>query len=180
MKLQEKYHQEIKNKLQQEFKIKNPMLVPKLLKIIINTGLGEALVDHKILDKVALNLAAITGQKPKVTTAKRAISTFKLRAGDKIGLKVTLRGKRMYDFMQKLTSVVLPRLRDFRGLSRKSFDGMGNFNVGLAELTMFPEVDYSQVDKSRGVEITFVTNVKEDKLSMRLLELLGLPFEKTK
>lgn len=178
MNLKTTYNTEIKKALQTGLKITNPMAVPKLIKIVVNVGLGEALLDHKVIDKVAEQLRVITGQKPLVTRAKTSISTFKLRAGDTVGLKVTMRGKRMYDFFEKLTRIVLPRVRDFRGVARSSFDGQGNYNLGLSEQTVFPEIEYSKIDKIRGLEITFVTNAKIDKQGMMLLEKLGMPFVK--
>lgn len=176
--LLEKYRQEIVPKLISQLGIGNRMAVPKLVKIVINCGIGESLKDKKVLEKMALQLAVITGQKPAVTVAKRAISTFKLRAGDQIGLKVTLRGKRMYDFWAKLVGIALPRVRDFRGVSLRGFDGRGNYTLGIAEQTIFPELDYSLVDKVRGFEITFVTSAQNDKEAKELLTLLGMPFAK--
>ena len=156
------------------------MAVPKVVKIVINCGLGEALKDKKIIESVSTQLSIITGQKPQITRAKRAISTFKLRAGDAIGLKATLRGKRMYDFLTKLITIALPRVRDFRGISDRGFDGRGNYTLGIAEQTIFPELDYKLIDKIRGFEITFVTNTRDDTSAKALLELLGLPFAKEK
>lgn len=176
--LLEKYRQEIVPKLISQLGISNRMAVPKLVKIVINCGLGESLKDKKVLEKMAQQLAVITGQKPAVTMAKRAISTFKLRAGDQIGLKVTLRGKRMYDFWAKLVGIALPRVRDFRGVPLGGFDGRGNYTLGIAEQTIFPELDYSLVDKVRGFEITFVTSAQDDKEAKELLTLLGMPFAK--
>lgn len=178
MNLQEKYQKEIVPKLEKELSLPNPMAVPRLTKIVVNCGLGEALKDKKVLDKVASQLAIITGQKPAVSRAKRAISTFKLRAGDAIGLKVTLRGHRMYNFMEKLAAIALPRVRDFRGISAKGFDNHGNYTLGVYEQTIFPELEYSLVDRVRGFEITFVTTATDATSSRRLLEMLGLPFEK--
>lgn len=176
--LYEKYKKEIAPKLATDLGIKNPMAVPRVVKIVINCGLGEAIGDKKVLEKVASQLAVITGQKPAVTRAKRAISTFKLRAGDTIGLKVTLRGGRMYDFLVKFIAIALPRVRDFRGTSRKWFDGNGNYTMGISEQTIFPELPYSLVDKTRGFEITIVTSAKTDKEAEALLTALGMPFEK--
>jgi len=176
--LKTKYQQEILPKLSKELGISNVWAVPRLGKIIINCGLGEALSDKKVLDKMGAQLAVITGQKPAITRAKKAISTFKLRAGEAIGLKVTLRGSRMYDFFTRLTSIALPRVRDFRGVSGKGFDNRGNYTLGIAEQTIFPELDYSLVDKVRGFEITLVTTASTSAEAKRLLELLGLPFEK--
>lgn len=179
MTLQEKYKKEIVPKLTGELGIKNPMAVPKLTKIVLNCGLGEALKDKKALETMSTQLGVITGQKPQLRRAKRAISTFKLRAGDAIGLKVTMRGKRMYDFFTKLTTIVLPRVRDFRGVSVKSFDGKGNYTLGISETTIFSELDYKLVDKPRGLEVVLVTSAANDAHAKRLLELLGMPFEKT-
>lgn len=176
--LQIKYDKEIISTLMKEFKIKNKMAVPKLNKIVVNVGLGEALENKNAIENVSKHLSLITGQKPKVTVSKRSISTFKLRAGVPIGLKVTIRGRRMYDFLLKLTSVVLPRVRDFRGVSPESFDKMGNYSLGFSEQTLFPEISFDQVDKSRGLEITLVTSVSDNKQAYRLLELLGIPFRK--
>lgn len=178
MNLQEKYQKEIVPKLEKELTIANPMAVPRLTKIVINCGLGEALKDKKILEKVSAQLAVISGQKPMVTRAKRAISTFKLRAGDVIGLKVTLRGHRMYDFLEKFIAIALPRVRDFRGIQNNGFDGKGNYTLGISEQTIFPELEYSLVDRVRGFEITFVTTATDDNGAKKLLEMLGLPFEK--
>lgn len=178
MDLQETYKKEIVPKLGKELAVTNPMAVPKLTKIVVNCGLGEALTDKKVLEKVSAQLAVITGQKPMVTRAKRAISTFKLRAGDAIGLKVTLRGRRMYDFLKKLAAIALPRVRDFRGILNKGFDGAGNYTLGISEQTIFPEFEYSMADRVRGFEITFVTTATDDKGAKKLLEMLGLPFEK--
>lgn len=178
MKLKEQYKKEIVQKLASELAIANPMAVPKLVKIVVNCGMGEAMKDKKVLEKMTQQLAVITGQKPSVTRAKRAISTFKLRAGDPIGLKATLRGKRMYDFVTKLIAIALPRVRDFRGVSHRGFDGHGNYTMGIAEQTIFPELEYNLVDKVRGFEITLVTSSDSDEHAKRLLELFGLPFEK--
>lgn len=176
--LEQKYRQEILPKLKAELGIKNPMAVPRLVKIVVNCGLGEALKDRKALEKMAQQLAVITGQKPAVMRAKRAISTFKLRAGDEIGLKVTLRGKRMYNFFTKLVMIALPRLRDFRGVPKRGLDGKGNYTLGISEQTIFPDLEYGLVDKVRGFEITFVTSATDDKAAQKLLTLLGMPFTK--
>lgn len=151
----------------------------KLVKIVVNCGIGrEAVADKKVIETMAAQLAVITGQKPAVTRAKRAISSFKLRAGDAIGLKVTLRGKRMRDFLTRLVSIALPRVRDFRGVAGSGFDGQGNYTMGIAEQTIFPELEYTMVDKTRGFEVTFVTTAVNDREARSLLETLGLPFEK--
>lgn len=178
MNLKTKYQGEIKGMLQKELALANVMEVPKLTKIVINVGLGEALSDSKVLEKVAKQLSQITGQKPAITRAKVSISTFKLRAGDKIGLKATLRGIRMYDFLEKLIRIVFPRVRDFRGIAKNHFDGQGNFNLGITEQTVFSEIEYSQIDKIRGLQITLVTNTKNDAHALLLLQKLGIPFIK--
>ncbi|MFZ5845347.1 MAG: 50S ribosomal protein L5 [Patescibacteria group bacterium] len=176
--LQKKYREEIVPKLMQELGIKNPLAVPRLTKIVVNCGLGESLQDRKVLEKVAQQLAVITGQKPMVTKAKRAISTFKLRAGDEIGLKVTLRGRRMYDFLLKLVALALPRVRDFRGVPLTGFDGRGNYTLGIKEQTIFPDLEYSLVNKVHGFEVTLVTSSGDDRAARALLSLLGMPFVK--
>lgn len=177
--LQHTYTTDIAPKLMKELGMKNPMAVPKLVKIVINSSMGEALRDGKVMEKMSTQLAVIAGQKPVMTRAKRAISSFKLRAGDAIGLKVTLRGKRMFDFLTKLIGIALPRVRDFRGISVRGFDGKGNYTLGIKEQTIFPDLDYSLVDKTRGLEVTFVTTAKQNDYAKKLLTLLGLPFEKS-
>lgn len=154
------------------------MAVPKLVKVIINCGLGEAIKDKKITEKMSAQLSIITGQTPIVTKAKKAISTFKLREGDPIGLKVTLRGKRMWDFVQRLIGVALPRVRDFQGISKHGFDGKGNYTLGIREQSIFPELDYALIDRTRGFEVTCVTTAHDDRSAMKLLETIGFPFEK--
>lgn len=176
--LQEQYKKEIVPKLMSELGIVNPMAVPKLSKIVVNCGLGEALKDKKILEKMSAQLAIITGQKPQIRTAQRAIATFKLRAGDAIGLRITLRGSRMYDFFTRLVTIALPRVRDFRGIPVKGFDGNGNYTLGISEQTIFPELPFSMVDKTRGFEMTFVTTANTNEASKALLTLLGMPFVK--
>lgn len=156
----------------------NIMAQPKIIKINVNIGLKEAANDKGVLDKVAQQLADITGQKAKVTRAKKSIANFKLREGAPVGLTVTLRGKRMRDFLTKLVNIVLPRVRDFHGVPAKSFDSRGNYTLGLAEQIVFPEIDYAKIDKIRGLEITIVTNAGDATMARRLLELLGMPFEK--
>lgn len=175
---QQQYIKEIRPKLMKELSIANPMAAPKLVKITVNCGLGEALKDKKVIEKMSEQLAIITGQKPQVTSAKRAISTFKLRAGDVIGLKSTLRGRRMYDFFTKFVTIALPRVRDFRGVAKKGFDGRGNYTIGIKEQTIFPELEYSKVDKVRGFEVTLVTSAPNDEQAKKLLEFLGMPFER--
>lgn len=178
MSLQEYYQKEVVPKLIQEGDYKNPLSAPKLVKVVLNVGLKEAVSDKKVLENVSDQLAAITGQRPKVTRAKRAIAGFKIRAGDTVGLTVTLRRKRMYDFLEKLIKIVLPRVRDFRGLSRQSFDGRGSYTLGMTEQIVFPEIDFGKIDKVRGMEITIVTNAKSKPEAEKLLELLGMPFQK--
>ena len=156
----------------------NPLAKPKVEKIVVNIGLGEAASDKKVIEAASRDLAAITGQKPKVTRARVSIAGFKLRKGDPIGLVVTLRGKRMNDFFQKLVKIVLPRLRDFQGVSLKSFDGHGNYSLGIPEQIVFPEVDYEKIDKVRGLEITIVTNTDSDEEAKKLLASMEMPFEK--
>lgn len=178
MDLKQTYQKEIAPQLKKELGIHNALAIPKLLKIVVNVSLGEALADHKVLDRVKEQIATITGQKPVVTRAKVSIASFKLRAGDPIGIKVTLRDRRMYIFLEKLTRIVLPRVRDFRGIPKKGFDGRGNYNLGIAEQIVFPEIDYAKIDKVRGLEITFVTSAGNNEHAMVLLKALGLPFEK--
>lgn len=161
-----------------EYGVLNIMQVPRLIKIVVNCGMGEALADKKTMEKMSAQLAVITGQKPQIMRAKRAISTFKLRAGDAVGLRVTLRGRRMKDFLAKLVGIALPRVRDFRGIPNRGFDGNGNYTLGVKEHTIFPELEYSMVDKVRGFEITFVTTAQSDEHAKKLLTTLGLPFAK--
>lgn len=182
-KLQNKFKEEIVPSLQKQLGVKNPMSVPKLSKIVVNMGVKDVLLDKKRLSIAAQALAIITGQKPKETRAKKSISSFKLREGDKIGLVVTLRGKRMYDFFEKLTTMVLPRLRDFYGVSTKSFDGKGNYTLGFTECTVFPEIDPGKVDAlllGQGFEVTITTTAKDNEEGFILLEVLGMPFKKVK
>jgi large subunit ribosomal protein L5 len=179
--LKDKFKKETIQNLQKVLGIKNPMEVPRLEKIVVNMGVKDALVDSKNVEKASLILAQITGQKPKVTIAKKAISGFKLRAGDKVGLMVTFRGKRMYDFFEKLASIVMPRLRDFHGVKKESFDGYGNYTLGFTESTVFPEIDPGKVDQTiarQGLEITIVTSAKDNKEGFELLKALGMPFTK--
>lgn len=160
-------------------KTQNPMAVPQLVKIVVNCGIGrEVLADKKVIEKMSAQMAVITGQKPAVTRAVKAISSFKLRAGDAVGLKVTLRSRRMRDFLTRLVTIAMPRIRDFRGVSSSGFDGRGNYTLGIAEQTIFPELDYTLVDKTRGFEVTFVTTATRDTDARKLLESLGMPFER--
>ena len=174
--LRERYTTEVVPALQKQFEYGNPMDVPKVSKIVVNIGLGEALSNAKALDAALGDMTLITGQKPIVTKAKRSIAQFRVRTGNSIGAKVTLRGDRMWDFMDRLTMLALPRIRDFRGIPGKSFDGRGNFSLGLREQLAFPEIEYDKVDRLRGLEISIVTTAKSDEESKRLLELLGMPF----
>ncbi len=178
MTLKDDYQKRIAKQLAKETGL-NPMAVPKLVKIVVNCGMGDASQDKKALASMSEQLAVITGQRPVVTRAKKAISSFKIREGDPVGLKVTLGGEAMYGFFTRLVRIALPRVRDFRGVPRKAFDGKGNYTLGIEEQTIFPELDYSLVDKVRGFEVTFVTTAKTDKHALRLLELMGMPFEKT-
>lgn len=162
--------------LMQEFGYQNVMQVPKLQKIVINIGLGEAVQNARAIDAAVGDLSAVTGQKPVVTRAKRSIAAFKLREGMPIGAMVTLRGPRMYEFLDRLTSITLPRIRDFRGVSPNSFDGRGNYTLGLREQLAFPEIDYDKIDKTRGLEMSFVTTARTDEEGRRLLTLMGMPF----
>lgn len=178
MNLKEYYYKEVVPKLMKDLGVRNPLAVPRILKVVVNVGLREAVSDKKVLDTVAEQLALISGQKPKVTRAKRAIAGFKIRAGDAVGLMLTLRKKRMYGFLEKLIKIVLPRLRDFRGLSRQSFDGRGNYTLGITEQIVFPEIDFGKIDKIRGLEIAVATNAKSNQEGEKLLEALGVPFRK--
>ena len=175
-KLKQFYHQNIVPSMRERFRYVNPMQVPRLEKIVVNMGVGTAVQDPKKLDSAIVDLTAITGQKPAVQRAKKAISKFKLRAGMPIGCLVTLRGERMYDFMDRLVNFTMPQIRDFRGVSPKSFDGRGNFNLGIREQIIFPEVDYDKVDQLRGMNITIVTSARTDEEAWELLRLFGLPF----
>jgi large subunit ribosomal protein L5 len=174
--LHERYKTEVAPALIKQFEYGNPMEVPQVDKIVVNIGLGEALTNAKAIDAAVGDLTTITGQKPIVTRAKRSIAQFHVRAGNPIGAKVTLRGERMWDFLDRLTSIALPRIRDFRGIPSKSFDGRGNYSLGFREQLAFPEIDYDKVDRLRGLEISIVTTAKSDEESKRLLELLGMPF----
>jgi len=174
--LKDIYRKEVIPALMKEFGYRNVMEVPRLKKIVVNVGVGEALQDAKALDHAVQDIATITGQRPIVTRAKKSIAGFKLREGMPIGVKVTLRGDRMYDFLDRLCNVALPRRRDFRGVSPDSFDGRGNYTLGLREQLVWPEIDYDSIDKVRGMEISIVTTAKTDEEGRRLLELLGMPF----
>lgn len=171
-----RYATDVVPALVKQFEYANPNQVPKLQKIVVNVGMGEALSNAKAIDAASSDLTMITGQKPIVTRARRSIAQFKIRTGNPIGLKVTLRGQRMWDFLERLTLLTLPRIRDFRGVPSKSFDGRGNYSLGLREQIAFPEIDYDKVDRLRGLEVSIVTTAKSDEESKRLLELLGMPF----
>lgn len=174
--LKDKYMNEVRDKLQQELGLKNKMAVPGLSKIVISIGLGEAKDNAGILDKVKVYLSALSGQAPVVTYAKKSVANFKVSEGQPIGMMVTLRGEKMYVFLDKLVSIVLPKVRDFKGIAAKSFDGFGNLNIGLREQTIFPEVDYKTVDKTRGLAVTITTTAKNKEEGRKLLEYLGMPF----
>jgi len=174
--LKEKYREEIVKAMMQKFGYDNIMQVPKLEKVVVNVGVGEAIQNSKALDAAVGDVTTITGQRPVITKAKKSIAAFKLRQGMKIGCKVTLRGDRMYHFVDKLLSVALPRVRDFRGVSPKSFDGRGNYSMGIKEQLIFPEIDYDKIDKVRGMDIIFVTSARTDEEARELLRLMGMPF----
>jgi large subunit ribosomal protein L5 len=175
--LRQRYHDEVVPALQREFTYANPMQIPAVEKVVVNIGLGEAIANAKALDAAVGDLTTITGQKPIVTRAKRSIAQFRLRTGMPIGAKVTLRGQRMYDFLERTMSLALPRIRDFRGIPTRSFDGRGNFSLGLREQLVYPEIDYDRIDRLRGLEISIVTTAKTDEEGRKLLELMGMPFQ---
>lgn len=174
--LKERYQKEVVPAMMKRFGYINPLQVPKIVKVIVNMGVGEAIQNPKALDAAVNDLTLITGQKPVITRAKRSIAAFKVRTGMAIGCKVTLRGQRMYDFLLKLFNVALPRVRDFRGVSPRSFDGRGNFSLGLREQLVFPEIDYDKVDKVRGMDVIIVTSARTDEEARELLRLMGMPF----
>jgi large subunit ribosomal protein L5 len=174
--LKERYHKEIIPALAKEYDYKNVMAIPKLEKIVINIGMGEAIQNSKLLDTAVDELSLIAGQRPVITRAKKSIASFKLRKGMTIGCMVTLRGERMYEFLDRMVSVALPRVRDFRGLSTKSFDGRGNYTIGLRDQLIFPEIDYAKVNKIKGMNITLATTAKTDDEARTLLRHLGIPF----
>jgi large subunit ribosomal protein L5 len=174
--LKERYQKEVAPAIAKEFGIKNPMAIPRVEKVILNMGMGEAIANGKILDTAADELRAITGQKPVITKAKKSIASFKLRQGMSIGVMVTLRGDRMYEFLDRLVSIALPRVRDFRGVSPKAFDGRGNYTIGVREQLIFPEIDFNKVDKLRGMNISIVTSARNDEQARALLKGLGMPF----
>jgi large subunit ribosomal protein L5 len=174
----EKYEKEVVPALMKEFGYSNPMQVPRITKIVVNIGMGEAVANAKAMDNAVNDLTAIVGQKPMVTRAKKSIAAFKIRTGMPIGVMVTLRGPRMYDLIDRLFNIALPRVRDFNGVPTKAFDGHGNYTLGLREQLIFPEMEYDKIDKIRGMELVFVTTAKTDQEARRLLELLGMPFRK--
>jgi large subunit ribosomal protein L5 len=175
--LRQRYLEEAVPALQRDFSYANAMQIPRLEKVVVNIGLGEAIANAKALDAAVGDLATITGQKPIVTRAKRSIAQFRVRTGMPIGAKVTLRGQRMYDFLERTMRLALPRIRDFRGIATRSFDGRGNFSLGLREQLVYPEIDYDKIDRLRGLEISIVTTAKTDEEGRRLLQLLGMPFQ---
>jgi large subunit ribosomal protein L5 len=174
--LRERYENDIRPTLVREFNYRSPMQAPRLNKVVVNVGVGEAIANAKALDAVAKDVSTVTGQKPVITKAKKSIANFKLRAGMPIGVMVTLRGERMYEFVDKLISIALPRVRDFQGVSANSFDGRGNYNIGLREQLVFPEIDYDSIDKLRGMQVTIATTARNDEEARRLLQLMGMPF----
>ena len=176
--MKERYESALRDELRKQFGFKNVMQIPRLEKIVLNIGMGEAIGNGKAMDAAAADLAQITGQRPVVTKSRRAISNFKLRVGMPIGLKVTLRGERMWHFYEKLVMVALPRIRDFQGIPDRSFDGRGNYSLGLREQVVFPEIDYDKIDKLRGLEVSIVTTAKTDDEARSLLTRLGMPFRK--
>lgn len=176
--LRELYKQEVAPALMSKFSYKSVMQIPKLEKIVINVGAGEARDNSKVIDAIISDIAAITGQRPVVCTARKSVANFKLREGMKIGVKVTLRGNKMYEFLDRLLNVALPRVRDFRGINPNSFDGRGNYNLGIKEQLIFPEIEYDKIDKVRGMDICLVTTAKTDEEAKELLTLMGAPFAK--
>lgn len=175
--LKEKYVKELRDQLQKELNIKNVNDIPRLRKIVVNMGVGAATSDHKILDHAVEDMRTITGQQPMICRAKKSIASFKLREGQAIGCKATLRGDRMWEFYDRLVSTAIPRIRDFRGMSTKSFDGRGNYTFGVTEQLIFPEIDYDKIDRTRGMDITIVTSAKTNEQALALLKALGFPFK---
>ncbi len=178
--LKQKYRTEITKALTEQFGYTNPMQVPGLTKIVVNTGVGEAARDSKVIDGAIKDLTLITGQKPQVTKARLSIAQFKLREGMPIGAKVTLRGDRMWEFLDRLLSIALPRIRDFRGVSRRAFDGRGNYSLGLSDQTIFPEIDLDKIKRTQGMDVTIVTSAPTDAEALELLKLMGVPFQEGK
>jgi large subunit ribosomal protein L5 len=178
VRLQQYYREQVLSRLQKDLGIKNPMEVPRITKITVNMGVGEAVADKKVMDAAVADLTKITGQKPLVTKSRKAIASFKIRAGLAIGCKVTLRGARMYEFLDRLISIAMPRIRDFRGVSPRSFDGRGNYSLGVKEQIIFPEIQYDQIDQIRGMDITITTTAKDNRHGRALLEAFNFPFRK--
>ncbi len=178
VRLLEKFRKEISPSLKEELKLENDLAVPRMMKVVVSVGVKEGAKDKGIIEKVKNQIEAVTGQVARVCRAKKSVAAFSLGKGNPIGLMVTLRGKRMYDFVEKIFSVILPRTRDFQGVSQSGFDGKGNFNLGIPEMVVFPEVDFSKLDRSRGLQITIVTNAEDDEKAKKLLEKLGIPFRK--
>jgi large subunit ribosomal protein L5 len=178
VRLQQYYREQVLSRLQKDLGIKNPMEVPRITKITVNMGVGEAVADKKVMDAAVADLTKITGQKPLVTKSRKAIASFKIRAGLAIGCKVTLRGARMYEFLDRLISIAMPRIRDFRGVSPRSFDGRGNYTLGVKEQIIFPEIQYDQIDQIRGMDITITTTAKDNRQGRALLEAFNFPFRK--
>jgi len=176
--VQERYEAEVRPALVKEFEYQNQMQAPQLKKIVVNIGLGEAVQNAKALDAASADLTAITGQKPVTTRAKKSIANFKIRAGNPIGMMVTLRGERMYEFFDRLVNIALPRIRDFQGAASNAFDGRGNYSLGVREQLIFPEIDYDKIDRIRGLQVTMVTSARTDEEGKRLLQLMGVPFSR--
>jgi len=176
--LKQIYHDKLVPELKAKLGLKNTMQVPRILKITVNMGVGEAVADKKVMDAATADMAKITGQKPAVTKAKKSVATFKVRDGQAIGCKVTLRGDRMYEFLDRLVSIAIPRIRDFRGISTRSFDGRGNYSLGVKEQIIYPEIQYDQIDQIRGMDITISTSARDDKHGRALLEAFNFPFRK--
>jgi large subunit ribosomal protein L5 len=176
--LKQIFNKQIVPELKKKLELKNTMEVPRILKITVNMGVGEAVADKKVMDAATADMAKITGQKPAVTKAKKSVATFKVRDGQAIGCKVTLRGDRMYEFLDRLVSIAIPRIRDFRGISTRSFDGRGNYSLGVKEQIIFPEIQYDQIDQIRGMDITISTSARDDKHGRALLEAFNFPFRK--
>lgn len=176
--LKERYVNEIRPALQQELGFDNPMRVPRIEKVVINIGMGEAVANAKALDSAAADLTTISGQKPVITRAKKSIANFKIRQGMPIGMMVTLRGERMYEFLDRFLNVALPRIRDFQGAPLNAFDGRGNYSMGVREQLIFPEIEYDRIDRIRGMQVTFVTTARNDQEARRLLDLTGVPFQR--
>jgi large subunit ribosomal protein L5 len=176
--LKERFRKEIAPKLKQELGLANPMQIPKLVKITVNMGVGEAVADKKVMDAAVADMTKITGQKPLLCKSTKSIAAFKLRENQAIGCKVTLRGDRMYEFLDRLISIAIPRIRDFRGISARSFDGQGNFSFGIKEQIIFPEIQYDQIDQLRGMDITFTTSAQDDKAGRALLDAFSFPFRR--